>query len=61
MPMTSKNQETSQNTTIRINGSAKVWNINKSIEINIPELTEENTIRFEDLMSQFFGGFPVME
>lgn len=53
-----KNDENNQKAmSIKFNADSKNWNINKPVKIDIPELNEENSIKFEELSKQFpMGG-----
>ena len=45
-----------QSFAIKINGTSDVWDINKELEIDIPEFNEDNTITLEEFINQMFGG-----
>lgn len=56
-----QDKETGEELGIVIDAEGKVWGINEPIEIEEPELTEENSIKMEELMNQFMMPMPEPE
>lgn len=53
-----EDEETEQNITVEFKGTTDVWNINEDLEMDIPEINEDNSISMEELINQMFGIMP---
>lgn len=45
-------EDEQQSISLKFDIASKVWNINKPVEINMPELNEENSVKLEELANQ---------
>lgn len=54
-----RNEETGQDILIDLNGKSKIWNINKKVKIEIPEINKENSIKMQDLGSELLKTMPL--
>ncbi|WP_425448651.1 hypothetical protein [Dethiothermospora halolimnae] len=50
--VTGKDQETGEDISVALNGKINVWNINGDITVELPELTEENSMNMMEMQNQ---------